>query len=175
VVKADEPVRAGPHGATAACEGDDGVVKAEYRTNGKYVGTTGKRATRSGSARDGIRGPAAIEPIALGSGRFSFRSVGWNEDRALSGITTRARSACAASRHRGSSGAANSGDDLAAPAGAGCRPPNSLVRRLTTLVRCSPTWFAETLLTETLGRDAGERSSPASRRGFGGLSTAEPS
>jgi hypothetical protein len=45
------------------------VVNAEYRTNGKHVGVTGKRATRSGSARDGIRGPTAIDEIALVAGR----------------------------------------------------------------------------------------------------------
>jgi hypothetical protein len=216
VVKADEPVRAGPHGATAACEGDNCVVKAAFGTNRKHGGTNrkqggtnrkhggtnrkhsgmkeergrtiGKRATGPGSEGDGTHGPAAIDWIAPESGRFRVRSVRRNEGWAMNAGTARARSARlrstrAASPRPGPYGEANSMAGRTAPEGAGCGQSNSLVRRLTTLVRCSPTPLTETLPTETLPIETlpietddpnhparrRQKTSPASRCGNGGL------
>jgi hypothetical protein len=89
VVKADEPVRAGPHGATAACMGDDCVMEAES-TGGEHVRATAGRAARRTRPRNGIRNPA-IERIATGDGRFSMgrRSGRRNTDRDASRVGTR--------------------------------------------------------------------------------------
>jgi len=59
-------------------------------------------------------------------------------------------------------GEMNSGDDKTALRGAACGRPNSCSRRLTTLVRCSPT-----TLTETMSA-TGRTSSPSSRCGTDG-------